>query len=170
VCRAPRARIETHGDPRGMRGESAGAPRIVTGRFESGAGRSLVGVVKRPEGASIPRSDAAGDTRWVRKQGVVLPMSYGITIRPECLRPADDGWERPRGAEIQEVIRMTGLPGRAIARYLGMSELGGRQVRRWISEDATIPYSAWALLCDRAGLGCIWRPKEGWSASSTEQD
>ena len=85
-------------------------------------------------------------------------MSYHIEIRATCLRSAEDGWEQPSGAEIQEVIRRTGLPGRAVARYLGMSEYGGRQVRRWISEDAAIPYSAWALLCDRAGLGCIWRP------------
>ncbi|MCP3728308.1 XRE family transcriptional regulator [Paraburkholderia sp. CNPSo 3272] len=85
-------------------------------------------------------------------------MSYQIEIRAACLRSAEDGWEQPTGAEIQEVIRRTGLPGRAVARYLGLSEYGGRQVRRWISEDAAIPYSAWALLCDRAGLGCIWRP------------
>ncbi len=29
VSRAPRARIEAHGDPRRMRGESADAPRIA---------------------------------------------------------------------------------------------------------------------------------------------
>ncbi len=29
TSRAPRARIEAHGDPRRMRGESAGAPRIA---------------------------------------------------------------------------------------------------------------------------------------------
>jgi hypothetical protein len=92
-------------------------------------------------------------------------MNYEVKIRQECLRPAEAGWERPHGAEIQEVIRRTGLPGRGVARVLGMSEFGGRQVRRWISEDAAIPYSAWALLCDLAGLGCIWRaPTPGTQA------
>jgi len=60
VSRAPRARIEAHGDPRGMRGESAVPPRIAAGRSGSGAGGPLVGVVKRPEGVCIPRGDAAG--------------------------------------------------------------------------------------------------------------
>ncbi|MDR6495980.1 hypothetical protein J2797_005905 [Paraburkholderia terricola] len=82
-----------------------------------------------------------------------------VTIRAECLRPADEGWERPRGAEVQEVVRRTGLSGRAVARVLGLSEHGGRQVRRWISEEAPITYTAWAILCDMVGLGRIWRGK-----------
>jgi hypothetical protein len=30
-------------------------------------------------------------------------------------------------------------------------------VRRWIGEAAAIPYAAWALLCEFAGLGCVWK-------------
>ena len=41
------------------------------------------------------------------------------------LRSAEDGWEQPTGAEIQEIIGRTGLPGRAVAQYLAMSEYGG---------------------------------------------
>lgn len=84
-----------------------------------------------------------------------MSESYRVEIRPECLRTADE-WEQPRGSEIQELIRQTGLPGRGVARVLGLKENGGRQVRRWISEDAAIPYSAWAILCDLVGYERIW--------------
>lgn len=88
-----------------------------------------------------------------------MTVDVHVEIRPECLVPADEGWERPRGAEVQEVVRRIGLSGRAIARVLGLSEHGGRQIRRWISEDAPINYPAWAILCEMAGLGRIWRGK-----------
>ncbi|MEX3555939.1 MAG: XRE family transcriptional regulator [Burkholderia gladioli] len=77
-------------------------------------------------------------------------------IRPECLRPAPF-WIRPMGAEIQEVVRRAGLSGRKAESYLGLPPVGGRQIRKWISGESSIPYAAWALLCDAAGLGQIWR-------------
>ena len=79
-----------------------------------------------------------------------------IEIRPECLQPAAN-WASPTGAEIQEVVRRTGMSGRAATRFLGLADGDGRQIRRWVSGDSPIPYSAWALLCDAAGLGQIWR-------------
>jgi hypothetical protein len=89
--------------------------------------------------------------------------SFQVDIRPECLRAADE-WERPRTAEIQEIVRRTGLSARGVARVLGLSEHGGRVVvRSWIGQ-ADIPYAAWALLCDMAGYERIWlnstRPHE----------
>lgn len=99
-----------------------------------------------------------------------MTVDYHVQIRKECLCPADEGWVRPRGAEVQEAVRRTGLSGRALARVLGLSEHGGRQVRRWISEDAPINYTAWAILCDMAGLGRIWRGRTlemGLSRSDT---
>jgi hypothetical protein len=88
-----------------------------------------------------------------------MTIDIHTPIRAECLLPADEGWERPRGAEVQEVVRRIGLSGRALARVLGLSEHGGRQVRRWISGETPVPYIAWAILCDMAGLGTIWRGK-----------
>ena len=44
------------------------------------------------------------------------------------------------------------------AKVLGLGAKGDRTVRRWIGEDSAIPYAAWALLCDFAGQGCIWKP------------
>jgi hypothetical protein len=80
----------------------------------------------------------------------------GVTIRSACLRPAS-AWQKPSSVEIREVIRRAGMTGAEVAAFLGLSDKSpGRQVRRWISEETTIPYSAWALLCAAAGLGQIW--------------
>lgn len=55
-----------------------------------------------------------------------MTVDIHTPIRAECLLPADEGWERPRGAEVQEVVRRIGLSGRALA-VLGLSEHGGRR-------------------------------------------
>ncbi|AVA16143.1 transcriptional regulator (plasmid) [Sphingopyxis sp. MG] len=81
-------------------------------------------------------------------------------VRRECLRPADDGWEPPTAAEVREIIAETGLSGSGVARFLGISSKGSRVIRRWAGGEDQIPYSAWALLCDRAGYRRIWEPRE----------
>jgi hypothetical protein len=84
-----------------------------------------------------------------------------IEIRPACLRPAADGWQQPKGTEVREVIARCGLTMTGVERFLGLSsKSGGRQIRRWISEEASIPYTAWAILCARAGFGDIWEHGE----------
>lgn len=84
------------------------------------------------------------------------------SIRPECLRPADDGWEPPTAEEVRTIYSETGMTGSAIARFLGISSKKARVVRRWAGGEDEIPYSAWALLCDQAGYRRIWeRQKEG---------
>jgi DNA-binding transcriptional regulator YiaG len=79
------------------------------------------------------------------------------TIRRECLNPAES-WARPTGQEISEVLRLTGLSGGQASKKLGLQ--GSRTIRKWIGEESEIPYAAWALLCDLAGLGVIWRDSE----------
>lgn len=79
-------------------------------------------------------------------------------IRLECLRPAEK-WEPPTGDEVREVLRLAGFTGGMAAKMIGLGKKGDRTVRRWIGEETHIPYAAWALLCDFAGLGQIW--KEG---------
>lgn len=80
----------------------------------------------------------------------------GQSIRMECLRAYADRWESPSGDEVREVLRLAGLSGRTAALLLGLSDSGGRTVRRWCAEDTPIPYSGWAILCEAAGLGRIW--------------
>ena len=52
---------------------------------------------------------------------------------------------------------LAGLTGGKAAKVLGLGPKGDRTIRRWVGEDTPIPYAAWALLCDYAGLGLIWK-------------
>lgn len=79
------------------------------------------------------------------------------TIRRECLNPAEI-WTRPTGQEISDVLRLSGLSGGQASKKLGLQD--SRTIRKWIGEESVIPYAAWALLCDLAGLGVIWRDSE----------
>jgi len=76
-------------------------------------------------------------------------------IRKECLRPADENWIPPTGEEIKEAIKLSGLSGEQLRKKLGIES--SRTMRRWIGQDLVIPYTAWAILCDLAGFGIIWR-------------
>lgn len=77
-------------------------------------------------------------------------------IRLECLKPAAR-WVQPTGEEIKEALMLAGFTGSAAAKALGLGDAGGRTVRRWLSQDSNISYANWALLCDFAGLGQIWK-------------
>jgi hypothetical protein len=77
-------------------------------------------------------------------------------IRLECLKPAEF-WMPPTGDEIREVLRLSGFSGSKASKSLGLGSKGDRTVRRWAGEESPIPYAAWALLCDFAGLGQIWK-------------
>lgn len=79
-----------------------------------------------------------------------------INIRPECLRPAQE-WTQPTGDEIKEVLQLAGFTGAMARNVLGLGEKGDRTVRRWTGNESQIPYAAWALLCEFAGLGMIWK-------------
>lgn len=80
-----------------------------------------------------------------------------INIRPECLRAANDGWQQPTGEEVRQILRLAKLTGSHAAKVLGLGNKGDRTVRRWSGGESDIPYAAWALLCDFAGQGCIWK-------------
>ena len=82
-----------------------------------------------------------------------------ISIRSECLKTATEGWAQPTGLEVREVLKLAGLTGGSAASFLGLGKGGDRTVRRWISQETKIPFAAWALLCDLAGLGRIWISK-----------
>ncbi len=84
-------------------------------------------------------------------------------IRLECLRPAQDGWHQPTADEVQEVLRLAGFSKNQAANALGLGLAGDRTIRRWTSGETVISYANWALLCDFAGLGVIWK-EEGLNA------
>ena len=80
-------------------------------------------------------------------------------IRNGCLQPAVS-WEQATGDEVREVLRLANFTGGQAARVLGLGAKGDRTVRRWVGGDSSIPYAAWALLCDFAGLGMIWKQQD----------
>lgn len=80
-------------------------------------------------------------------------------IRNGCLQPAVS-WEQAKGDEVREVLRLANFTGGQAARALGLGAKGDRTVRRWVGGDSSIPYAAWALLCDFAGLGMIWKQQD----------
>ena len=80
-------------------------------------------------------------------------------IRNGCLQPAVS-WEQATGDEVREVLRLANFTGGQAARALGLGAKGDRTVGRWVGGDSSIPYAAWALLCDFAGLGMIWKQQD----------
>jgi hypothetical protein len=44
-----------------------------------------------------------------------------------------------------------------VADLLGLGHEGSAVVAGWFEGRASIPYPCWALLCEMAGLGLIWR-------------
>lgn len=80
-------------------------------------------------------------------------------IRNDCLQSAAS-WEQATGEEVREVLRLANFTGGQAARALGLGAKGDRTVRRWVGGDSSIPYAAWALLCDFAGLGMIWKRQD----------
>lgn len=81
-------------------------------------------------------------------------------LNPGSLKAYPDGWEQPTGAEIRLVMKLAGLTGSKAAALTGNDD---RTVRRWVSDDRKISYSAWAILLAGAGLGFIW---EGWQVAA----
>lgn len=75
-------------------------------------------------------------------------------IRPESLRRFADGWEPPDSNAVRAVLSLAKLTGGAAAKKVGIHD--SRTVRRWTGGETAIPYAAWALLCEIAGLGKIW--------------
>jgi len=77
-----------------------------------------------------------------------------IDVRPDCLLPADQGWQQPTPDEVRAILKAADMTGGRASKFLGLSNT--RVIRRWTGGDDQIPYSAWALLCAAAGLGNIW--------------
>jgi hypothetical protein len=82
-------------------------------------------------------------------------VPYGApAVRSECLRPIAEVWQQPQAGEVRAVLSLAGLTGGEAAKLLGISD--GRTIRRWTGGDSPLPFAAWAILCNMAGLGVIW--------------
>lgn len=61
----------------------------------------------------------------------------------------------PTEQEVREVLHKAGHTGSGAARVLILGQGGDRTVRRRIGGQSPIPYAAWGVLCEYAGLGII---------------
>ncbi|CDL30085.1 putative transcriptional repressor protein korC [Escherichia coli 5-172-05_S4_C1] len=52
-------------------------------------------------------------------------------------------------------MQIAELTGSKAATLTGLKD--SRTVRRWVGGDTPIPFSAWAILVEYAGLGKIWK-------------
>jgi hypothetical protein len=72
-------------------------------------------------------------------------------------------WQSPAPEEVQSLLlaisKRTGLSleNQKIAGLLGLDPDGSSVVADWLAGRASIPYPCWAMLCEMAGLGLIWR-------------
>jgi hypothetical protein len=72
-------------------------------------------------------------------------------------------WQSPAPEEVQSVLRAIGkrsghsLENQKVAELLGLGAEGSSVVADWLEGRASIPYPCWAMLCEMAGLGLIWR-------------
>ena len=99
-------------------------------------------------------------------RGISGEDTLNSKIRSETLRPFSNEWQPPSGGEIKAVLELieirsaSSYSGVDAAQYIGLPSKqgrgkGSRTFRRWCAEGG-IPYSAWDLLCYKAGLGIIW--------------
>lgn len=83
-------------------------------------------------------------------------------IRSACLTVASK-WQPPAPEEVQSLLlaisKRTGLTlgSQEVAGLLGLGQEGRAVVTGWLEGSTSIPYPCWALLCEMAGLGLIWR-------------
>ena len=83
-------------------------------------------------------------------------------IRSACLTVASK-WLPPAPIEVQGLLQAIGkrlgveLSAQDVAGLLGLGPNGEDMVADWNDGRANIPYSCWAVLCEMAGLGLIWR-------------
>lgn len=83
-------------------------------------------------------------------------------IRSICLTVAKK-WQQPAPNEVQSIFlaisKRTGLVlgSQEVSDLLGLGLDGASVVSDWLAGRASIPYSSWAMLCEMAGLGLIWK-------------
>lgn len=83
-------------------------------------------------------------------QGKYQVEGAGVYLRQSTLQSIGAGWEQPTPEEVRAVIGRAGLVPREAADFLGESR---KRLSRWTTGEEDIPFTAWVLLCQRAGLG-----------------
>ena len=84
-------------------------------------------------------------------------QAFEMGLNPSTLLPAlTQEWVQPNSQDIRIVIKLAKCTGSQIAKLI---DVDSRTIRKWVSEERKIPFAAWAVLVDLAGLGQIWKGK-----------
>lgn len=94
------------------------------------------------------------------------PKLYNSTINQQCLGPYGPHWAQPTAEDVRAIISAAGLTGSKAAHLVGVSS--SRTVRKWTGGERLIPYAAWAILCEAAGFGMIWKLAQDTENKSVE--
>ena len=86
-------------------------------------------------------------------------MKSKKTLIRSCCLTLGENWTQASPEEVIEALRLAKLSAENAGRVLGYGIGNGRTVRRWRLGETKVPHAAWAILCDLAGLGRIWRKK-----------
>lgn len=82
-------------------------------------------------------------------------QAFEMGLNPSTLLPAlTQEWVQPTSEDIRIVIKLNERTGSQIAKLV---DVDSRTVRKWVSEERKIPFAAWAILVELAGLGVIWK-------------
>jgi hypothetical protein len=76
-----------------------------------------------------------------------------LGVRSETLGSYSEAWPVPTKDEVRVLIKMANLTGSQVGDMVGVN---GRTVRKWTGGERNIPFSAWAILADAAGIKMIW--------------
>lgn len=87
-----------------------------------------------------------------------------LVLTPTTQLPFAEGWIAPSREELRAVIGAAGLDTSGCARFVGVSR---KTVNGWTTGAAPVPYTCWALLCQRAGLPPFWESQSGHSGFSS---
>lgn len=71
-------------------------------------------------------------------------------VRPECFLPFSQGWKRPTGEEIREIIFRTGLKDIQANKFIGCHSKSAIYTLK--IEKYKIKYATWIILCRASGI------------------
>jgi len=79
--------------------------------------------------------------------------AFEMGLNPATILDSNE-WVKPSPDDVRVVLKVGGWTGSQAAEIVKVTS---RTVRKWTGGDQNIPFAAWCLLVERAGLGEIWK-------------
>ncbi|EEJ5117673.1 TPA: hypothetical protein N2G45_002873 [Salmonella enterica] len=85
------------------------------------------------------------------KEEVLRNAILAKGLNPETLKPSFE-WTQATADDVRLMLSICELSGSQAGSLVGVD---GRTIRKWTGGDSSIPFAAWALFVEEAGLGKI---------------